>query len=395
MNDFFAGANEVQPTEGDIVLNSYTDTLYSHDFKNGQGKYFNIITMDESGIPGELELELSARLRISIVFIKEKNDISGVELKKYKYHKTRGWIEEKTESIKLSYLTFQKLIGFLKFLSSLDLKGINERRVALSDGLNQDLDEETIKKVKTILAKKDGIKIIEELLNSGIITSSDIVNIGYRKKQLEVFGKLLNEEGYINNYRQENNINDSRIEPVWQHFFAHNDWIFGYGLDYKFLGILQKEAHLSSSDLAGKEEIIGDFLLGCNKFTVLVELKKPSTCLFDKDKNRSNCWSLSTDFINSVSQILEQKASWQVSAEKNATQNFDDSGELLHQKTFDPKAILVIGRSSEFSGEEKEQIIKSKTFELFRRDSRNINIMTFDELFERAKFIVYHKENKI
>jgi hypothetical protein len=26
--------------------------------------------------------------------------------------------------------------------------------------------------------------------------------------------------------------------------------------------------------------------------------------------------------------------------------------------------------------------------ELFRRDSRNVEILTFDELFERAKFIV-------
>ena len=31
--------------------------------------------------------------------------------------------------------------------------------------------------------------------------------------------------------------------------------------------------------------------------------------------------------------------------------------------------------------------IKKKTFELFRRDSRNIEIITYDELYERAKFI--------
>jgi len=44
--------------------------------------------------------------------------------------------------------------------------------------------------------------------------------------------------------------------------------------------------------------------------------------------------------------------------------------------------------------ETKELQIKAKSFELFRRDSRNVEIVTFDELFERAKFIVEHKVNK-
>ena len=84
------------------------------------------------------------------------------------------------------------------------------------------------------------------------------------------------------------------------------------------------------------------FLLGCNKFTVLVELKRPDTDLF-KDKNRSNSWSLSTELIDAFSQILEQKASWQIQAESNANNNYNDNGEIIKQKTVDPKTILIIG----------------------------------------------------
>ncbi len=32
--------------------------------------------------------------------------------------------------------------------------------------------------------------------------------------------------------------------------------------------------------------------------------------------------------------------------------------------------------------------IKQKTFELYRRDSRNVEILTYDELYERAYYIV-------
>ena len=36
--------------------------------------------------------------------------------------------------------------------------------------------------------------------------------------------------------------------------------------------------------------------------------------------------------------------------------------------------------------------IKKKTFELYCRDSRNIKILTYDELYRRAKFIVESAE---
>ena len=52
--------------------------------------------------------------------------------------------------------------------------------------------------------------------------------------------------------------------------------------------------------------------------------------------------------------------------------------------TINPKGILVIGHTKELMGERS----KIETFELFRRDINNLEIITFDELYERAKFIV-------
>ena len=94
------------------------------------------------------------------------------------------------------------------------------------------------------------------------------------------------------------------------------------------------------------------------------------------------------ELIDAVSQILEQKASWQVKAEASALGNFDDEGNLIAQRTIDPKSILIVGTDNQFSGTEKETAIKLRTFELFRRDSRNLEILTYDELYERAKFVV-------
>jgi hypothetical protein len=124
-------------------------------------------------------------------------------------------------------------------------------------------------------------------------------------------------------------------------------------------------------------------------FTATVEIKKPSTPVFDKTKNRSGAWGFHSDFIGAISQVLEQKAEWHILGQQNNLYN-KEGNEKLEKRTRDAKAILLIGNKSEFAELEnkREKEIKQDTFELFRRGSRNIEIITFDELLERANFIV-------
>ncbi len=65
----------------------------------------------------------------------------------------------------------------------------------------------------------DGYKILDEVLQSGLIQSHDIVNIGYRKAQLAVFKRLLQEPDYINAFKAEEGLTTTQEEKVWQHFF--------------------------------------------------------------------------------------------------------------------------------------------------------------------------------
>lgn len=377
-----------EPTEEEIAANSKTDALYVSDFGSGKGRYLNFYTKGSD----EYQISPRVKLKVTVGFIKEKKDINRVVIEKFKL--AGGEWEKTAEKLILSSFTFEKVMSFILFLKGLDLTSISERRIELFDDSFIKLDEETKKKIITLLSTEEGEKLLKELVKSGMITSSDITNIGYRKSQLEVFYNLLNDTEYLGKFQEKENLIDKREEIAWQHFFMKNPWIFGYGLDYRFLGILQKEAHISNISVAGKNVEIGDYLLGCSRFTVLVEMKKPSSPLFGKDKYRSGCWCLSEDLVHAVSQILEQKASWQVKAEVNVSHNFDDKGDLIKQKTLDPKTILIIGNSNQYFGDSEEQQIKARTFELFQRDSRNIDLITFDELYDRAKFIVNDEEEK-
>ncbi len=117
-------------------------------------------------------------------------------------------------------------------------------------------------------------------------------------------------------------------------------------------------------------------------------IKRPNTKLFGEKKNRSNSWKLSTDLYEAHSQILEHKACGQIKLSENSRE-YDRNGEEIKQKAYDSKTILIIGSWKEIeSSNAQEKKIKEKTLELFRQNSKNVEIITFDELYDRAKFIV-------
>jgi hypothetical protein len=186
-------------------------------------------------------------------------------------------------------------------------------------------------------------------------------------------------------------LNEEKTEEYWQDFFSNNDWIFGYGLNYKFLTIDSNQPNYGGEKFTGKGKQKGDYLTHSEsnniKFTVLVEIKKPTSLLLAKSlktkehlKYRNGAWLLGSELLGGVSQVQVNCKSWQKSAEDIVNK------ELIENKiyTVRPKGILVIGNTSEFEND----IEKITSFELFRQSINNVEIVTFDELCERAKFII-------
>lgn len=60
---------------------------------------------------------------------------------------------------------------------------------------------------------------------------------------------------------------------------------------------------------------------------------------------------------------------------------------------YQPKSYLVIGSMGEFVSEHGVNKDKLRSFELLRKNTSNPEIITFDELYERAKFIVQHNQS--
>lgn len=189
---------------------------------------------------------------------------------------------------------------------------------------------------------------------------------------------------------KENINNNKKDEGYWQQFFMKNNWIFGYGLNYQFLNIIGEQPDYGGRNYTGKGSQRGDYLAktsGETKFTVLVEIKTPKAQLFtykkngDLDENRNGACLLSRHILGGVSQIQINSRTWSLDSQEKKNAKILEKNKIY---TIQPKGILVIGNTSEFK--ENEDMIN--TFEEYRRNTFNPEIITYDELYERAKFIV-------
>lgn len=369
-----------KPSEEEVISSSKLDTVYQHEFEGK--KFFSIISEESIDNETKYIIKVAPRTQIKVVYSNNSNDARTLEITKI----VNG---TKSQKIRLDKICMNQLKVFLSFLIDIDVSSFNEKQTLLSSNNG---NAEIFKDFMRVMENGEGEDVLKEILASENITSHDIVSTGYRKSQLEIFRMLLDED-YIAAYKA-NILNkpSTKDETAWQEFFTLNQWIFGYGLDYRFQGILQKEFHASDTDAAGKDGVISDFLLGDKRFTSFVEIKLPTTPLFKNSQNRAGCWKLSPELLDSYSQILEQKACGEIKVEQKEL--FDEDGKTITQRACDSKTFLIIGSLTdleESKGSAKEKKIKLKTFELFRRDSRNVEIITYDELYERAKFIVEHK----
>lgn len=364
------------PRDVEIARNSLINTLYNHIHK--QNLRFLTTYIDE---PETLNIQTTNRLKFQITCI--NNNINSFKITKFDRTK-------EVESLTFSKVTLTNIINFLELISSLDIKDIDQRKISLNQISKIDTKESISQLIQSTLENEDQAELLKGLLSNGKITCQDMVNTGYRKQQLDLFEKLLYQPNTLHEYQKTNQLSNFSNEKTWQHFFEQNEWIFGYGLDYRFNKILQREAHLNTDNLDGSNSVITDYVIADNKFTTFVEIKRPDTPLFKTQKLRGNCWRLSNDLYEAHSQILEQKISAQTKFETNQA-GYCSKGKKIIQGAYDPKAILIIGSWNEIDKDDDfTQNLKIRTLELFRRDLRNIEIITFDELYERAKFIVKH-----
>lgn len=382
------GLEEIKVPEGDIIGKMSPDTIHVGSAKT-KNPYLIAVTDEEK----PLELQVSERIKLTIFLQKNTDKVSTIKITKFRDHHGKGHYEEE-EKISFSTFTLSKISDFLKLIEQLDLGIVEKKRITLTSNDPSEpivIDENFKKQILAAVSTPEGQKRFQELLASeDLITGSDIVGLGYRKQQLDIFGRLLTEPGYLEIYKTQHKIKGPQDEAAWQHFFNKNPWIFGYGLNYQFLDTYTDQPNYGGTNVTGEGTQRGDYLTASKanvSFTTLVEIKKPSTVLVTDKPNRKGCNVLGQDFIDAVSQLQINCQTWQIEGSQ-APGNV----EALHEQgiyTQIPKGILVVGDTNQLDNK-----IKRETFHIYRRNLLNPEVITYDELYARAKAIVEYIERK-
>jgi hypothetical protein len=334
-----------------------------------------------------LRITPGERHEIKIVFCEDTRDIKHITIQRFtrkdgKPHKT---------GFTLSGSEIEKLYNMLRLVRYADLGTAD--KIRLDEQVFNEWLTSTDERRKYFLEHSD---LVMEIAKHHI-TKSDVVAFAYRKSQLGIFEGLLTTQQFFESKKAEWKVRGP--EAVWQTFFEANPWIFGYGLNYIFTSQLddKKLEQVTSGYNFQQTGKRADALMktrGLISSLCFVEMKTHETSLLYHAKPyRAESWRVSDELAGSVAQVQKtvQKAIKDIQT-KIEFQN--DYGEPTGETAFlyQPKAYVVIGCLDEFITDKGINEQKYSSFELFRRNVLNPEIITFDELYERAKFIVQRSE---
>lgn len=221
------------------------------------------------------------------------------------------------------------------------------------------------------------------------IDALDVQGLAYRRGQLKVMDAFLADPEAMEDYRKTNGVKKEGQEPVWQHFFERNQWIFGLALDYVIgEGVypekLEKAVQGSSVTGAGKTT---DALLrtrGALQSLCYVEIKTARTPLLHSREYRTEVWRPSDELVGAVAQSQKtvQKAIENIQQKLVVSGKGEKGREIFFN--YSPRAVVVCGSLSEFDRGGNPDDVRFSSFELFRRQLQSPEVITFDELYFRA-----------
>ena len=338
-------------------------------------------------IIGETVLRVTPKQRqeIKATFVEDDRAIRTLTLQKF----NAGSGPSKNDHFSFVGKEIETLLEFI----------LNVKRIAFQDDGKVNISDEELRGI--ILNSTQARRVFAE--NEDLFLNiaqnenlkRDIVALGYRRRQLAHFERLLTDEEF---FQEEVLKQGATPEGAWQAFFEANKWIFGYGLSYIFLSGLdgkKLEQVTRGYDLTGSGKRTDGLMKTRALISSLcfVEIKRHDTQLLANAPYRAGAWPPSSEISGGVaqSQATVQAALAGIGQTLRPTDTTGDpTGEVLFN--IEPRSFLVAGNLSEFVSETGINGTKYRSFESYRRNVKYPEIITFDELLYRARFIVEHQE---
>ena len=280
-----------------------------------------------------------------------------------------------------------------RFLELVQLVGVTPTLGPSSVRIDDSLLTEILTKPDQLLAlyTANPGKFRELIQND--ITANDVIALASRREAVAKFGAMLTKDDYFDSLVQQEG--SGSAERVWQKFFEANPWILGLSVASQLLTSwnedkLEQVVQGNNIRESGKRVDALMRTAGRIRSMVLLEIKTHKSPLLGPEY-RKGCWSPSSELIGGVAQIQGTVHRAVKEIDERVASRASDGSEIPNDFTYliRPRSLLVIGKLDELQGEMGgDHIDKVRSFELFRRSLLEPEVVTFDELYQKALFIV-------
>lgn len=386
-------------SDEDYVANKRSDRVYvSRPFKIGQSKdtearYVTRVFDDGQrscfdSVDDEIVIRATHddKVQIKAVVTSDEQGLRHLTLQSFRIYKN-GTRPNEQYGINLRGQEISEFVEFAKLASNMQLDNTGKLRLDRASLAHVDVDMDSA--ARAWIAKHPDT--LRELVASEA-TSRDVVAVAYRRKQLAKFELLLHDDSYFDQVTAEHF--KGRKEATWQGFFERNRWIFGYGLFHLSADGFSDEKleqMVAGATIATPGKRIDGLLRTRGRVSAacLVEIKHHRTPLLAKGNYRAGVWQPSQELTGAVSQILMSVDGMERQFQRLLVMRDKDGNPTGEEVAVArPRSVVVCGALSEFVKDFGVNEDQFRSFELYRRHLFSPDIVTFDELYERAKLIV-------
>lgn len=174
---------------------------------------------------------------------------------------------------------------------------------------------------------------------------------------------------------EENADNDD--EGYWQRTLNANGWAIAQVYAVPIM-LIDQQVYVGGKRITNRSGNTADFLYenSITENVVLVEIKTPATPLLGA-RYRNNVINVSADLTGGHLQIMN--------ARRSLIENFSElmSQEGSYRRPLSPKGLLIVGSTDQLQEQEQRA-----SFEMFRNNQRDIDIVTFDELRQKIELMI-------
>lgn len=279
------------------------------------------------------------------------------------------------------------LLDFFKLVENMPIEGGPTTRI--DDSLIREVLEDP--NALNRAYRRDSSSFREMIENDQ--NAQDVIALERRRTQVKLFHQYMEDDAFFDQAVAQSS--GKKPEAVWQEFFEANKWILGITLSTTLLTSFDPsklERVVAGQSVAGPGKRVDALLETAGRISSLVfaEFKTHSTRLLTNSEYRSGCWSPSSEVAGGVAQVhgtvheaVKHFGDRLNKRDADGTEQLGQYGYALR-----PKSFLIVGSLDQFVGEGGgHHPGKIQSFELYRRQLQEPEVITYDELLARADWM--------